>query len=304
MVTRQPSFSSPTRLATGTRTPSRNSSPNSVDPAMVRSGPEVDAGSVHGQDQPRDAAVAAVLGPGAHQQLAEVGHLGVRRPDLLPRDDVLVAVAHGPGAQRRQVAPGAGLGEPLAPHLVAAQDGGEEPGPLLGGPLHDHGGPGVQQAHEVHPHVGGVGPLELLEVDELLDGARAPAAALDGPVDARVPGVEEHPLPRRVVGAPPGPVQVRRLLGQRGQDLGQPGAQLGAKGLLALGVAQVHVSPTFRRPARRRPTAPGDRARRAGWRCPGRSCGACRRRGAPSGARRSPWCGATSSPSGGSRTRR
>ena len=38
MVTRQPSFSSPTRLATGTRTSSRNSSANSVEPAMVRSG--------------------------------------------------------------------------------------------------------------------------------------------------------------------------------------------------------------------------------------------------------------------------
>ena len=38
IVTRQPSFSSPTRLATGTRTSSRNSSANSVDPAMVRSG--------------------------------------------------------------------------------------------------------------------------------------------------------------------------------------------------------------------------------------------------------------------------
>ncbi len=35
MVTRQPSFSSPTRLATGTRTSSRNSSANSVEPAMV-----------------------------------------------------------------------------------------------------------------------------------------------------------------------------------------------------------------------------------------------------------------------------
>ena len=38
MVTRQPSFSSPTRLATGTRTSLRNSSANSSVPAMVRSG--------------------------------------------------------------------------------------------------------------------------------------------------------------------------------------------------------------------------------------------------------------------------
>ena len=38
MVTRHPSFSSPTRLATGIRTSSRKSSANSVEPAMVVSG--------------------------------------------------------------------------------------------------------------------------------------------------------------------------------------------------------------------------------------------------------------------------
>ena len=38
MVTRQPSFSSPTRLATGTRTSFKNSSANSVVPPMVRKG--------------------------------------------------------------------------------------------------------------------------------------------------------------------------------------------------------------------------------------------------------------------------
>ena len=38
MVTRHPSFSSPTRLATGMRTSLRKSSANSVVPSMVRSG--------------------------------------------------------------------------------------------------------------------------------------------------------------------------------------------------------------------------------------------------------------------------
>ncbi len=38
MVTRQPSFSSPTRLATGTRTSSKNTSQNSAVPSMVSSG--------------------------------------------------------------------------------------------------------------------------------------------------------------------------------------------------------------------------------------------------------------------------
>ena len=38
MVTRHPSFSSPTRLATGMRTSFKKSSANSVVPSMVRSG--------------------------------------------------------------------------------------------------------------------------------------------------------------------------------------------------------------------------------------------------------------------------
>jgi hypothetical protein len=40
-------------------------------------GPDVHARCVHGQDEPGDATVSAVLGPGAHQQLAIVGHFGV-----------------------------------------------------------------------------------------------------------------------------------------------------------------------------------------------------------------------------------
>ena len=38
MVTRHPSFSSPTLLATGTRTSSRNTSENSASPRIVSSG--------------------------------------------------------------------------------------------------------------------------------------------------------------------------------------------------------------------------------------------------------------------------
>jgi hypothetical protein len=38
IATRQPSFSSPTRLETGTRTPSRKTSLNSVEPVIVRIG--------------------------------------------------------------------------------------------------------------------------------------------------------------------------------------------------------------------------------------------------------------------------
>ena len=210
MVTRQPSFSSPTRLATGTRTSSRKSSANSVEPAMVRQGADLHPGRVHGQDQPRDAPVAAVLRPGPDQQLAVVGHLGVRGPDLRAGDDVVVAVADGPGAHGGQVDAGVGLGEALAPDLVALEDGGQVPLALFGRPLGDDGGAGVEEADEVHPDVGGVGPLELLLEDQLLDRGRAPAPAFDRPVDPGVAGVEEQPLPVGVVGAAARPVGGRR----------------------------------------------------------------------------------------------
>ncbi|KUJ53746.1 hypothetical protein ADL25_08825 [Streptomyces sp. NRRL F-5122] len=48
MVTRHPSFSAPIRLPTGTRTSSRNTSANSVDPASVRSGRTVTPGASMG----------------------------------------------------------------------------------------------------------------------------------------------------------------------------------------------------------------------------------------------------------------
>src|SRR5947209_16051409 len=48
-----------------------------------------------------------------------------RRPDLLTADDVVVTVAHGTAAQGGQVGPGRRLREPLTPHLVALEDGGQ-----------------------------------------------------------------------------------------------------------------------------------------------------------------------------------
>lgn len=65
MVTRQPSFSSPTRFATGTRTSSRNTSANSADPARVRSGRTVTPGASMGmasQEIPRCLGVSALTG--------------------------------------------------------------------------------------------------------------------------------------------------------------------------------------------------------------------------------------------------
>ena len=129
MATRQPSFSSPTRFSTGMRTSSRNISLNSLTPVSVFIGRTLDARRVHRHDQPRDALVLRRVGVGADEQLAVVGHLGVRGPDLLAAHDVVVAVAHRLRAQRREVGPGAGLGEALAPHVVALEDAAGGSGP-------------------------------------------------------------------------------------------------------------------------------------------------------------------------------
>ena len=85
-------------------------------------GPHLDAGQVHRQHQPADALVLRHVRVGAHEELADVADLAVRAPDLLAGHHVVVAVAHRPGAQRREVRARARLREPLAPHLVAPQD--------------------------------------------------------------------------------------------------------------------------------------------------------------------------------------
>ena len=72
LVTRQPSFSAPTRFSTGTRTSSRNTSLNSPSPIKVGSGRISMPGRSIGRMSQRDAAVLRRLGVGAHQQLAVV----------------------------------------------------------------------------------------------------------------------------------------------------------------------------------------------------------------------------------------
>ena len=63
---------------------------------------------------------------GAGDQHAVVRDLRARRPDLLPVDDELVAVALGACLQARQVGARAGLAEQLAPGMIADEDGADE----------------------------------------------------------------------------------------------------------------------------------------------------------------------------------
>ena len=154
MATRQPSFSSPTRFSTGMRTSSRNISLKSLAPASVFIGrmsmPGVSIGMTI-QLMPR---CLGALGVGADQQLAVVGDLRVRRPDLLAGDDVVVAVAHRLRAQRREVRAGARLGEALAPHVVAPEDAGQVLRLLLGVASAPIVGPAWSVPTKLHPTYG------------------------------------------------------------------------------------------------------------------------------------------------------
>ncbi len=169
IVTRQPSFSSPTRFSTGIRTSSKKSSANSVEPAIVRSGRTSIPGDSISMTEPGDPAVTTSFGSGADQQLAVVGDLGVRCPDLLSGHHVLVAVSHRPRPERRQIASGVRLRKTLAPDRFSGEDRSQIPLALRLGSLDRDRRSGVQETDEVHPDVRGVRPLQLLYVYELLD---------------------------------------------------------------------------------------------------------------------------------------
>ena len=118
----QPSPSSPTRFSAGRRTSSRKTSLNVWAPVISMMGRIGDARQVHRAHEVGDALVLRGVGVRAGDEDAVAGVLGQRGPDLLAGHHPFVAVALGPGRQRRQVGPGAGLAEELAPHVLAGQE--------------------------------------------------------------------------------------------------------------------------------------------------------------------------------------
>ena len=72
-----------------------------------------------------------LVGVGAGDEHAHVGDLAARGPHLLAVDDPLVAVLDRPRLQAGEVGAGAGLGEQLAPGLLAGDDVLDEGASLL-----------------------------------------------------------------------------------------------------------------------------------------------------------------------------
>ena len=81
-----------------------------------------DAGTLHVHDQITDSLVLGRTGIGPGQQNSEMRRPRPGGPDLLAVDYECVALEFGTGAQSRQVGAGVGLGEELAPDLLAGED--------------------------------------------------------------------------------------------------------------------------------------------------------------------------------------
>ena len=91
------------------------------------------------------------------------------------------------------------------------------------------------------PDVRRPGPGGLLQEDQLLARRQVPTAVLLGPAEPGVPGVEEPALPVRVPGSAGDPVVTRRLRRQPRQLGGEPLPEVGAEGLVGLGVTEIHA---------------------------------------------------------------
>ena len=122
--------------------------------------------------------------------------MGATRPDLLAVDDELVAVAFRPGGQPGEIAAGAGLGEQLAPDLLAAEQRREVALSLVVGPGVDDRRTGPADTDLVVRTVD-PGGSELLVDDQLVTGIGAEAPRRR-PVRGDVAGVGE--LARRWLG--------------------------------------------------------------------------------------------------------
>ncbi len=140
----------------------------------------LDTGLVHRDEQVGDACVLRHSLVGAGEQEHVVGVLGLGGPDLLAVDDPLVTVEFGLALQRREVRPGLGLGEALAPARLAPEDAGQELLLLLlGAPLEDRRAD-QRVAEEVAAHRRS-GRSELLVQDDRLHRREALAAVLGRP---------------------------------------------------------------------------------------------------------------------------
>jgi hypothetical protein len=151
----------------------------------------------------------------------------------------MIAVAHRPRLQRRQIGAGPGLRVADAEVDLAAEDAGQEELLLLGGAEFHDARPDCVDGEHRHRRPG---PHGLVEEDELLDLGAALPAVLRGPADAE-PAVASHLAhdgTRRLADALP---LVHGIAHLGRQQLGVVGAKLSAQRLLLGRVTDVHARP-------------------------------------------------------------
>ena len=121
IATAQPPFTSPRMRSAGTTTSSKNTSANSGAPLIISNGRTVIPGV---SMSTKNAVMPRCADPGGPVRVRSTHAVGVLRqagPHLLAVDHPVVVGPGRPARQRGEVAPGARLGEALAPHLVAAE---------------------------------------------------------------------------------------------------------------------------------------------------------------------------------------
>ena len=189
MATDQPWPSSPSVRSTGTATSSKKTSENSGGAVHGLDRPDGDARAVHVDEEGGDPPVGRLGRAGAGEQDATVGVLGQAGPHLLAVDAPDVAGRVARQDERGQVAAGTGLGEALAPGLVAPEEPWHHVGGQLRGCVVDHRR-GQHLGHRVDARLDQVPRGErLAQVGPEQRGAPEPADPL-GPSPPHPTGVD------------------------------------------------------------------------------------------------------------------
>ncbi len=164
IATRQPSPSGPTRIESGTRTLSKNTSLNSASPVIWTQRSHVDPGRLHVDDEVRQPLVLRHRrGPCGRASIPHFARWASAGPHLLAVHDPLVSVANRPRRQAGDVGAGAGLAEHLAPDLLVGRERAQQTLPLLLAPPRDDGGAAHPDADDVE------GPRHPVVVEHLVD---------------------------------------------------------------------------------------------------------------------------------------
>src|SRR5215204_619761 len=103
MATAQPLFTPPTTSSRGQVASVKNTSLNSLSPEIILIGRTSMPMDQPGIEVEADALVLGRVGIGTGEHEDVVGEVSRRRPDLLAVDHPLVAVKHGPAAERAEI---------------------------------------------------------------------------------------------------------------------------------------------------------------------------------------------------------